>query len=58
MYILWSSAVHQKRVKMAGNWAKMVRLDIMSKLEREYSEKTLFLLLDLSPTDTVFVLHF
>lgn len=76
MYILWSSDVHQKWEKRAGNWAKMVRLDkmsrrdwgrewrksmrldIMSKLEREYSEKTLFLLLDLSPTDTVFVLHY
>lgn len=39
-------------------WRKSMRLDIMSKLEREYSEKTLFLLLDLSPTDTVFVLHY
>ena len=31
MYILWSSDVHQKWEKRAGNWAKMVRLDKMSR---------------------------
>ena len=33
MYILWSSDVPQKWEKRAGNWAKMVRLDKMSKQE-------------------------
>ena len=31
--ILWSSDVHQKWEKRAGNWTKMVRLDKMSKQE-------------------------
>jgi hypothetical protein len=35
MYILWSSDVHQKWEKRAGNWTKMVRLDKMSKQEME-----------------------
>ena len=41
MYILWSSDVHQKRVKMAGNWAKMVRLDKMSRRDWGREQKSL-----------------
>lgn len=40
-YILWSSDVHQKRVKMAGNWAEMVRLDKMSRRDWGREEKSL-----------------
>lgn len=39
MYILWSSDVHQKWVKMAGNWAKMVRLDKMSRRNEGWTGK-------------------
>ena len=41
MYILWSSDVHQKWEKRAGNWAKMVRLDKMSRRDEVSQDKKL-----------------
>ena len=41
MYILWSLDVHQKRLKIAKNQAKTVRLDKMSRRDEVSQDKKL-----------------